>query len=400
MTSTYVSSQVSTIYEAQTRAAITRVLYDVVKPEGLLSNVEAREDQPSLNRKLDDPAVLVETSKLLKHSGTFTKAWQQAGETGDGVSFVRQAQKGFQMVSGLECDYLGHVDILSIPPTTFASRLQQHQKIEILNPAPAPLSTPDTFIPTRTHPVPGPQTVHSPQTPAPLEKKLSESAACPYEATQFVLGEITGNSKLLAGKLCQLERDVTYKTAEHNMKENQKRTALDVVALAILASPAAHTITLGNFLAQNQVALPNLYKLYDVGRLIWIENQESFVDTIHDMLVTLERVVRVQEEKKDDPATDLAKEVNGTIDRLSNLGVDGDTIARIVEGIVRRQGLDRDDERRKKHRENAAEYDRQVELRKELEREQKVVEGGDASTNSSLAASSSIGSGRPALAAT
>ncbi|KAJ3043538.1 hypothetical protein HK097_001732 [Rhizophlyctis rosea] len=295
------STQVSNIYEQEARTAITTVLYDVIRPEGLLSDVAIR--QSPQNRKLTNPDILFRTADQLE-SNNFQAAWNACGNRGSGSAFAQLGQNP----SSLECEYLGHTDILMIEPKALTARLLQHKRIEVLKHKPSlpPIlnpfraSAPDLIdridptgapIPTSTGDLRDSPNLTDTK-PHPLIKKLCSSDTCPPEATQYVLGEVTADAGKLEKKLCQLERICTYKIIEHNVRESTERTALDLIALAILASTSTPSGRLYNFLKRNEASLPNLAALNKIGRLVLMEHKDSLAETIHQIRVDVEEVMK------------------------------------------------------------------------------------------------------------
>ena len=118
------------------------------------------------------------------------------------------------------------------------------------------------------------------------EKPDAEAPEDSSEFVQYVVGEIThGGERSIVQKLKQLEKDCTFLTsrAQPMVTRVANLRVLDVVAVAVVASPSISHVDVFNYVNSNRTPLPMLYELFSNGRLVCVRDERTVSVVIRDM---------------------------------------------------------------------------------------------------------------------
>ena len=127
---------------------------------------------------------------------------------------------------------------------------------------------------------------------AAVQRLLSDSPEKPDaeapedEFVQYVVGEIThGGERSIFQKLKQLEKDCTFLTsrAQPMVTRVANLRVLDVVAVAVVASPSISHVDVFNYVNSKRTLLPMLYELFSNGRLVCVRDERTVSVLIRDM---------------------------------------------------------------------------------------------------------------------
>ena len=154
---------------------------------------------------------------------------------------------------------------------------------------------------------------------AAVQRLLSESPEKPDdeapddigEFVQYIVGEIThGGERSVGTKLNQLEKDCTFLTsrAQPQVTRVADLRVLDVVAVAVVASPSVKSEKVFNYVRSNRLSLPMLSELFSAGRLVCVKDERTTTVLLRDMKDSFALFVDEQREDRDRVAAELREE--------------------------------------------------------------------------------------------